>query len=96
MKVWLVNHKKIKHLAQDNIVQKVEVTRQLISAIEHDANPIIKTAKRIASVLDFDWQRYYDDSNNKRISYRVILVDLTILFDKLSHIDITNSNLVKG
>jgi DNA-binding XRE family transcriptional regulator len=60
MREWLIKQRRNQHLTQDNIAQQVGVTRQLISAIEHDANPSIKTAKSIASALNIDWQLFYE------------------------------------
>lgn len=60
MRNWLINIRKNQHLTQIDIAQHVGVTRQLISAIEHNANPSIKTAKAIASALNFNWQRFYE------------------------------------
>jgi putative transcriptional regulator len=67
MRNWLIRQRKNKHLTQDDIAQEVGVTRQLISAIEHDANPSIKTAKSIAIILNVDWRLFYEDSDNKGV-----------------------------
>lgn len=59
MRQWLTDVRKEKKISQEEIAQKVGVTRQMISAIENGTTPSVKTAQKIASVLDFDWTLFF-------------------------------------
>lgn len=61
MRDWFISMRKEKNMTQEEIAEKVGVTRQLISSIENgNTNPSVSTAKKIASALGFDWQRFYE------------------------------------
>lgn len=56
----LVKLRRKKLLTQQKLADKVGVTRQMISAIEHNGKrPSVDLAMRIADVLDFDWSKFY-------------------------------------
>jgi len=50
-----------KNKTQQELANKVGITRQMISAIENGAMPSVDTAKKIAHELDFDWQLLFPD-----------------------------------
>jgi putative transcriptional regulator len=51
-----------KHLTQQQLADKVNVDRTLISKIESGvAAPSVSTAKKIAAVLGFEWTKFYED-----------------------------------
>ena len=58
---WLIEIRKEKRLTQKAIADEVGITRQMFSAIENGQNTGIKTAKKIASFLDFEWTDFYKE-----------------------------------
>lgn len=61
-KLSLKNIRDNKGMTQEELANKVGVTRQHIGLIENGtANPSPSTAKKIAKVLGFDWTRFYED-----------------------------------
>ncbi len=47
-------------ITQENLANRVGVTRQMISAIEKGAKPSVETAKKIAEILDFEWTKFFE------------------------------------
>ena len=62
----LVALREAKKLTQQALADTVGVTRQMISAIENGANPSVKTAKKIANALGFEWTLFYDSQALER------------------------------
>lgn len=53
-----------KRLTQQQLADKIGVDRTLVSKIECGASsPSVTVAKKIASVLGFDWTRFFDDDD---------------------------------
>lgn len=51
-----------KNLTQQQLAEIIGVDRTLISKIESGASsPSVGVAKRIATVLGFDWTQFYED-----------------------------------
>ena len=50
-----------KKITQQELADSVSMTRQMISAIENNARPSVDTAKKIASKLEFDWTKFFED-----------------------------------
>lgn len=51
-----------KGITQEQLAEKVGLTRQAIGAIENGVNkPSVPVAKSIAQILDFDWTLFYED-----------------------------------
>ena len=66
MRGWL---KKLRHeshnLTQEQLAKMVGISRTMITEIENgNANPSVEVAKKIASVLGFDWTRFYEDEDD--------------------------------
>ena len=59
----LANEREQKKITQQELANKVGVTRQMISAIEKGARPSVKTAQKIANALSFDWTRFYEEKD---------------------------------
>lgn len=70
MRYWLMILRKQKGLTQEKLATQVNVSRQMISAIEHNGRrPSVDLAMRIADVLDFDWSKFYiKEATDKEIS----------------------------
>lgn len=49
-----------KNITQQQLADSVQITRQMISAIENGAQPSVKTAKRIAQALEIDWTLLFE------------------------------------
>lgn len=63
MRNWFVEMRKKANLTQQNVADKVGVTRQMISAIEKgEAEPSVTTAKALGNLLGFSWTRFYESS----------------------------------
>ena len=68
MRSWL---KKLRHeshnLTQEQLAKMVGISRTMITEIENgNANPSVKVAKKIASVLGFNWTKFYEDDNDEQ------------------------------
>jgi putative transcriptional regulator len=66
MRGWL---KKLRHeshnLTQEQLAKMVGISRTMITEIENgNANPSVEVAKKIASVLGFNWTRFYEDEDD--------------------------------
>lgn len=58
-----------KNITQEELAGKVGIQRQAISAIECGiAKPTVENAKKIASILNFDWTEFYEEGNQSEIS----------------------------
>ena len=58
---WLKKIRLDKNLTHEQISTKCGISRQYYSFIESgERNVPVKTAKKIAEVLDFDWQKFYE------------------------------------
>lgn len=68
MRKWLIQLRKEKNLTQQDIADKIGITRQMISAIENgEASPGIKTAKALGAILNFDWTKFYDKQHMEKV-----------------------------
>lgn len=68
-KVFLKNIREQKNMTQNEIATKCGISRQYYGLIETGERKVpVWTAKRIASALGFDWQRFYEDENEKETS----------------------------
>jgi DNA-binding XRE family transcriptional regulator len=66
MRGWL---KKLRHeshnLTQEQLAKMVGISRTMITEIENgNANPSVEVAKKIASVMGFNWTRFYEDEDD--------------------------------
>lgn len=59
---WFKTVRENKKMTQNNLACCVGVTRQHIGLIENGtAVPSVTVAKKIASILDFDWTKFFED-----------------------------------
>lgn len=66
MREWLISFRKDKGMTQLQIAKAVGISQQHYSFIESGERGVrVPTAKKIAAVLGFDWQRFYEDDNEK-------------------------------
>lgn len=51
-------------IKQNDLASKVGVSRQAISLYENgQMKPTVTNAKKIASILNFDWRLFYEDNS---------------------------------
>jgi DNA-binding XRE family transcriptional regulator len=62
MRIWLKEARKNKRLIQKSVAQSAEISRSCYALIENGSRrPSVKTAKKIAEVLNFDWTLFFED-----------------------------------
>lgn len=61
MRKWMVEARDQKKLTQQQVAEKIGVTRQLISAIENGtASPGVPVAQAIGEILEVPWVQFYE------------------------------------
>ena len=64
MREWLSSIRKSKGKSQYDVANEIDISQSYYAAIELGTrgNPLnVDVAKKIATNLGFDWQRFYDD-----------------------------------
>lgn len=62
MREWLIEIRRKKGLTQEQVATSCSISRQYYSFIESgERNAPVKTAKKIAEVLGFDWQIFFEE-----------------------------------
>ncbi|MFW5649189.1 MAG: helix-turn-helix transcriptional regulator [Candidatus Alkaliphilus sp. MAG34] len=62
MRQWLAEYRQNRNMTHEEVATKCGITRQFYSMIEiGERTPSVPTAKKIASVLGFDWVQFYND-----------------------------------
>lgn len=62
MRKWLIKKRKDKQMSQADVATSCGISRQYYSFVESgERNVPVKTAKKIAEVLDFDWQKFFEE-----------------------------------
>ena len=63
MRYWLKELRcKSNNLTQEQLAKQAGISRTMITEIENgNANPSVEVAKKIASVLGFNWTRFFED-----------------------------------
>ena len=62
MREWLKNTRKNKGYTQLDIATKCNISRAFYSELENNLkNPSIQTAKKIGSVLGFEWTNFFNE-----------------------------------
>lgn len=62
MRKWLIDIRNGR--AQAQIAEAVGISQQMYSAIElGERRPSVEVAKKIASVMGFNWTRFYEDED---------------------------------
>ncbi len=66
MREWLKKNRVSKHITQDTMAKKCDITLQMYNYIENGKRrPSVEVAKKISEVLNFDWTLFFEDENNK-------------------------------
>lgn len=66
MRIWIIELRKKKGLTQKEIATECGISRQYYGLIESgERNVPVKTAKKIAKVLGFDWKIFFDDQTKE-------------------------------
>ena len=61
---WLYEARKNKNLTMAEVAAKSNISESYYSLIESgNRNVPVKTAKKIAKVLGFDWTKFYEDES---------------------------------
>ena len=61
MRKWLIELREKKNATQEQIATLCGISRQYYGFIEQGTRNVpVKTAKKIAEVLGFDWQKFYE------------------------------------
>ena len=65
MRIWLKDIRAKKELTQQEVANAANVDVTMISKIElGERRPSVEVAKKIASVLGFDWTRFFEDEDD--------------------------------
>lgn len=68
MRTWLKDIRVEKGLTQKEIASKVDIATTTYASYEQGwRNPTVENAKRIASVLNFDWTIFFNINYTKRV-----------------------------
>lgn len=59
-KEWLIERRKRKGYSQCQLAKETGLSQQLISKIENEASPSVSAAKKISTVLDFEWTLFFE------------------------------------
>ncbi len=66
MRDWLKNKRSESNISQQELAQKVGVSREYITMIENnERTPSVSIAKKIANELGVDWTIFFDCKSNK-------------------------------
>lgn len=64
---WLIAMRKAKNLTQVQLAEAAGISPSYITSIETGKRKVpVWTAKKIAAVLGFDWQRFYDEPDESK------------------------------
>lgn len=65
MRIWLKKIREENSLTHNNVAVMTGISRAYYTQIETGArNPRVETAKKIATVLNFDWTIFFNDNSN--------------------------------
>ena len=65
MRIWLKDIRAQQNMTQQEVAKAANVDVTMISKIElGERQPSVKVAKKIASVLGFDWTLFYQDEDD--------------------------------
>lgn len=63
MRDWLIEIRQSQNLKQKAVASSAKISQPAYCNIESGKrNPAINTAKKIADVLGFNWERFYSDN----------------------------------
>ena len=64
---WLIAMRKAKNLTQVQLAEAAGISPSYMTSIETGKRKVpVWTAKKIAAVLGFDWQRFYDEPDESK------------------------------
>lgn len=64
---WLIAMRKAKNLTQVQLAEAAGISPSYMTSIETGKRKVpVWTAKKIAAVLGFDWQRFYDEPDEAK------------------------------
>ena len=67
MREWLAIKRKESGLTQAQLANEIGISQQGYGAIENGIRGVrVPLAKKIAAVLGFDWQRFYDEPDEAK------------------------------
>lgn len=68
-RVWLIERRKSKGLTQKSIAHRLNISQQAYALYEKGKrNPPVASAKKIASILDFDWRLFFEEESTENVS----------------------------
>lgn len=68
---WLREVREEKELTQEHLAEKLGITRQHIGMLENGiSSPSPKLAKKIASILGFEWTKFFDDDDEPKATIK--------------------------
>ena len=74
MRTWLKDIRAKKELTQQEVANAANVDVTMICKIElGERRPSVEVAKKIASVLGFNWTRFYEDDNDEQAASKEIV-----------------------
>ncbi|MCL5780887.1 MAG: helix-turn-helix transcriptional regulator [Firmicutes bacterium] len=66
MREWLKMIRKQLKITHDDVAKAAEIERAYYTMIENGTrNPSVDVAKRIATVMGFDWTLFFDNKSNE-------------------------------
>ena len=67
MRHWLkIARRESNNLTQNQLAKLADISRTMVTEIENgNANPSVEVAKRIATVLGFDWTLFYQEGDEQ-------------------------------
>ena len=64
-RIWFKQTREDKGFTQEELAAKIGITRQHIGLIENGVvAPSVEVAKKLASVLGFNWTRFFEDDDD--------------------------------
>lgn len=65
-RTWFKEIRESRNLTQVQVANLSGISRTMLTEIENSkANPSVDTAKKIASALNFDWTKFFEDGKEK-------------------------------
>lgn len=65
---WLEKIRKEKNLTHQDVANQVKISRQYYGMIENgERDPSVSTAKKIGSLLNFDWTIFFESDGYKKL-----------------------------
>lgn len=66
MRTWLIQMRELKGFTQQEVADTSKISRSYYSGIENGTrNAPVRTAKKIAAALGFDWTLFFEEKGRK-------------------------------